>query len=170
MYRLVRAGVHAACLEAALVAAVALTAIWQGEIGQIPIDPDRRVMDAPTLGYWNALALSDVLLAICVSMLRTPSVAESALHLRQGFRRLSPRHPRRAAASLIAQLLFASVGFAALALRPPPDWFLSSTAILVGTRSGLLLWPAIMSVGTAAFGSNAHAALLANPGWGSRRP
>lgn len=164
MYRFVRAGVYAACLQTALATIVALMALVQGEIQQGASSPGSLTATTLAVDHRAAFALVDVLMAACVSMLRTRSVTVSARHLASGFRRLSPRNPDRVAVALISQLLLASFGFAAIALRPPPDWFQSLAALLTGPSSGFLVWPGIMSVATAAFGANTHAAILGRPG------
>jgi hypothetical protein len=62
---------------------------------------------------------------------------------------------------LISTLGVAAVGFFVLALRSPPEFFQSTAVSLIGTSAGSLLWPALMSIGLAAFGSSAHAAVIA---------
>ena len=164
MYRFVRAGVRAACLQTALVAIVALVALAQGRIQQGAPSPETLTTTALAGDHSAAVALVDVLFAACVSMLRTQAVTESAHHLAAGVRRLGPRNPDRAAKALISQLLLTSMGCAAIALRPPPDWFQSLVALCAGAGSGLLVWPGMMSVGAAAFGATTHAAILGHPG------
>jgi hypothetical protein len=149
MYRIARAGVHAACLQTVLVVTVAFLTFMEGLI--------HITGDVSDVHF--ALALTDVLMAVCVSMLRTPATIESARYLATGFRRLSPRNPGRAAAALTSQLLLASFGFAAIALRSPPDWFQSLAMLLMGSGSGSIAWAGIMSVGTASFGAIAHATI-----------
>lgn len=107
--------------------------------------------------------LVDVLLAACIAMFRTRAVTGSARHVASGFRRLNPGNPDRAAVALIPQILLASFGVVALALRPPPDWFQSLAALWTGPTSGFLVSPGIMSIGIAAFGAIPHAPILGRP-------
>jgi hypothetical protein len=93
-------------------------------------------------------------------MIRTRQVDLTARRLKDGFRRLSPRDPYRAASSLLVQLSLTSIGLAVLAIRPPPGFVLSLGSTLGSAGYGALAWPATMSIGVAAFGANAHAALL----------
>lgn len=138
MYRLVRAGVHAACPQIALVTIVPLMSLVPGGIRQRASSPDSLTTTAVAVDHRAAFALVDVLMAACVSMLRTRADIGSARHLATGFRRLSPRNPDRAAVALISQLLLASLGFVAIALRPPPDWFQSLAALLRGPALNFL--------------------------------
>ncbi len=163
MYRFVRAGILAGCLQTALATIVAVMALVQVGMQQGASSPD-VVTTALDADRRAAFALVDVLLAACIAMLRTRAVTRSAGHLASGFRRLSPRNPDRAAAALISQLLLALFGFAALALRPPPDWFQIVAAPFAGSLRGSLAWPALMSIGVAAFGAITHAAILGRPG------
>jgi hypothetical protein len=108
------------------------------------------------------MACSDVLLAVCLSMVRTEAVVTSSHSLRDGLRRIAPDNPEEAATSLLVQLLLAAGGFAVLAVRSPPG-FVMSLGVQVGSSGyGFLAWAAVMSVGVAVFGATAHAVLLGN--------
>jgi hypothetical protein len=156
MYRFVRAGIHAALLQTGLLITVALVAgvLWHFNPGA----------DASSSGVFSehraAIAFVDVLMAALVSMLRTPAITETARQLANGYRRISPRNPKRAAATLGAQLLLASLGLAAIALRSPPEWFRALATLQTGLDLSVFLWPGMISVVSAAFGANTHAAIL----------
>lgn len=160
MYKFVHAGIRAAWLQTGLVITFALVAgiIWHFYPGP----------DASTSGVMSehraAIAFVDVLMAALVSMLKTPAITDTARQLANGYRRISPHNPKRAAATLVAQLLLASLGLAAIALRSHPEWFRSLATLRTGVDLSVFLWPGMISVLSAAFGANAHAAILGSPG------
>jgi hypothetical protein len=160
VHRLFGAGILAGFLQALIVSALAVAATRRLGIDQfLPVETDAAT-GAMGINYAALIAWCDILIAVCLSMIRTRQVEVTALRLRNGFRRVSPRDPARAASSLLVQLSLASISFAVLATRAPPAFVLSIGSTLGSAGYGALVWPAIMSIGVAAFGANAHAALL----------
>ena len=160
MRQLFAAGIFAGLVQALMVLGLSVAAIRHLGIDQfLPVETDAETGEMG-VSYATLVAWSDILIAVCLSMIRTRQVDLTARRLKDGFRRLSPRDPDRAASSLLVQLSLTSIGFAVLAIRPPPGFVLSLGSTLGSAGYGALTWPATMSIGVAAFGANAHAALL----------
>lgn len=160
MRRLFGAGILAAFLQTLIVLGLSVAATRRVGIDQfLPVETDVET-GGMGISYATLVAWSDILIAVCLSMIRTRQVDLTARRLKDGFRQLSPRDPDRAASSLLVQLSLTSIGFAVLAIRPPPGFVLSLGSTLGSAGYGALIWPATMSIGIAAFGANAHAALL----------
>lgn len=159
MYRFVRAGVYAGLLQITLVTVVAVVA---GIVWNLRLDPGVAKSQLVS-EHRAAVALVFVLMAAVISMLRTRAVTETAQQLAKGYRRINQRHPKRAAATLVTQLLLASLGLVAIALRSPPDWFQSLATLLIGSDSSIFAWPGMVSIGIAIFGAIGHAAILGSP-------
>ena len=160
MRQLFAAGIFAGLVQALMVLGLSVAAIRHLGVDQfLPVETDAETGQMG-VSYATLVAWSDILIAVCLSMIRTRQVDLTARRLKDGFRRLSPRDPDRAASSLLVQLSLTSIGFAVLAIRPPPGFVLSLGSTLGSAGYGALAWPATMSIGVAAFGANAHAALL----------
>lgn len=135
MYHFIRAGIRAAWLQTGLVITFALVAgvIWHFYPG-----PNASTSEAIS-EHRAAIAFIDVLMAALVSMLKSSAITDTARLLANGYRRISPRNPKRAAATLVAQLLLASLGLAAIALRSPPEWFRSLATLRTGVDLSVFL-------------------------------
>ncbi|WP_454628082.1 hypothetical protein [Bradyrhizobium cenepequi] len=107
----------------------------------------------------SLLQLIYVVLASGLALTKHRYVTSTSVRIRQASRLLSPSEPERAAGTLAICLLVASVGCASFAFRPPPDILATLNWHLGVYTAGPILWSALMSVGTAGFGSNAHAAV-----------
>jgi hypothetical protein len=160
VHQLSAAGIFAGLVQALMVLGLSVAAIRHLGIEQfLSVETDSETV-ARGVSYATLVAWSDILIAVCLSMIQTRQVDLTARRLKTGFRRLSPRDPDHAASSLLVQLSLTSIGFAVLAMRPPPGFVLSLGSMLGSAGYGALIWPAAMSIGVAAFGANAHAALL----------
>jgi hypothetical protein len=76
---------------------------------------------------------------------------------------MSPTDPDRLSGTLAICFFFVSIGCASFTLQPPPDILMAMNWHLGPYAAAPLLWSALMSVGVASFGANAHAALDAYP-------
>ena len=160
MRQLFAAGIFAGLVQALMVIGLSVAAIRRLGVDKLlPVETDAETGEMG-VSYATLVAWSDILIAVCLSMIRTRQVDLTARRLKDGFRRLSPRDPDRAASSLLVLLSLTSSGLAVLAIRPPPGLVLSLGSTLGSAGYGALAWPATMSIGVAAFGANAHAALL----------
>ena len=126
MRQLFAAGIFAGLVQALMVLGLSVAAIRHLGIDQfLPVETDAET-GARGVSHATLVAWSDILIAVCLSMIRTRQVDLTARRLKDGFRRLSPRDPDRAASSLLVQLSLTSIGFAVLAIRPPPGLFFPS--------------------------------------------
>lgn len=161
MLRFLRAGLVAGSLQALIVSGVTVAIVaWLG-INHFTQNEVAGATGASVVGASIELAWVDVMIALCIAFLRTRSVRLTAASLRIGFRKIKPTDPEDAANTLLVPLFLTAAGCALLAVREPPRSLLGIGLLLGNAGYGLVAWPAIMSVGVAAFGANAHAALLA---------
>jgi hypothetical protein len=159
--RFLLAGIFAGCLQVLIVSGASVTAILRVGVDQFAPSAGDKATDAFAVGASTLIAWSDILIAACVSMIRTRHVDTTAVRLRDGFRQVSPRDPDRAASSLLVQLYLAAMGFGLLALKTSPVYVFSIGSSLGNAGYGAIIWPATMSIGVAVFGASAHAALIA---------
>ena len=160
MRQLFGAGIFAGFVQALMVLGLSVAAIRHLGVDQfLPVETDAETGQMG-VRYATLVAWSDILIAVCLSMIRTRQVDLTARRMKDGFRRLSPRDPDRAASSLLVQLSLTSIGFAVLAMRPPPGFVLALGSTLGSAGYAALVWPETMSIGVAAFGANVHATLL----------
>lgn len=132
MHRFVRAGFHAACLQAAPVIAVACAAVAAGDARQAVLGPGAGTATTRADEYHATIAVADFLMVAAVAMLRTRAVTMTARQFAAEYRLISPHNPARAAMTLAAQPLLADFGLAAIALRSPPDWAVSGEDCPIG--------------------------------------
>jgi hypothetical protein len=99
---------------------------------------------------------SFLIVAVGLSLTTTRFLDETVANMEWASRRSGIPLP-----PLIGVLSLATIGFLVLGLRPPPEILQHVTKSLLGHSAGLLVWPALMSVGLATFGSATHAALRA---------
>ncbi len=102
---------------------------------------------------------AELLIALGLVLSTNRSAAATALRLRIAARRMSPAKPDYPNKALLVQLSVTAFGLAVIAASTPP---VSPVEIARGV--GLVaiapvLWTGIFSIGAAAFGSNAHAAV-----------
>jgi hypothetical protein len=148
-------------VQALIVSGISVATVVLVGVDQYAQSEREGTTGAVAIGASTFLAWSDILVAVCVSMVRTRFVDTTALRFRDGFRRVSPRDPDLAASSLLVQLSLAAMGFALLAMKPPPAYVLSIGTNLGSAGYGTILWPATTSTFIAVFGASAHAALIA---------
>ncbi len=103
----------------------------------------------------------DLLTAVVLSLVRNRHVEITAARLREACRQMNKSNPDRVAVMLLTQLVLAAAVCAILAMKMPPTLLLKVGASFGGAGYGGAIWPAVMSIGIAIFGANAHAAALA---------
>jgi len=107
----------------------------------------------------TASLLPPVYLVIAVGLASTKHrfVNLTARRIRVAARRLHPTGVDHAVDTLHICLLMAALGFAALTLRSPPAFLTGFDWHLGASDAAPIIWSAIMSVGVASLGANAHA-------------
>ena len=163
MLRLMQAGLLAGSLQAFIVVAATIAVTLFFECGQ-PIPALETVGSLPEqllMGLVPFVTWSELATALGLALTANRYVDDSAARLRQASRRFHSAAPDHAVKALLVQLCIASAGFAALALRPPPDLLTETAGALECTALAALVWPGLMSIGVAAFGANAHVAAKA---------
>lgn len=158
MIQLVLAGLVAACTQfvAATVATLMVfSAARHGLIAPTLVCPDTEQLpvSVPSLLTWIFL-----LTAIGIALTSGRFVDFTTAHIRRASRLMWPAEPDRATKTLLGQLWLAAMGFAILALRPPPHVWIEAGGYLGPGCTASIVWPGVMSIGLACFGANAHAA------------
>ena len=162
MLRLIQAGLLAGSLQAIIVAAATIVVAHFFECGQLVPAPTTVGSTEPLVGgLLLFVTLSELATAVGLALTANRFVDESAARLRQASQRLYSAASEYAVKALLVQLCIASAGFAALALRSPPDLLLEAAGALECRAAAALVWPGLMSIGVAAFGANAHSAAKA---------
>jgi hypothetical protein len=161
MRELFHAGITAAKVQAVLVVGISIAVVMSVDPARFTLTTGDAVPGASASPVSVRLAWVDILAAMCVAMVRGRHIELTASRLLTGFRRISPRNSGRLATALLAQLSFAALGFVILALKETPVLILELGHELGFPGYVTILWPAICSIGIAAFGANAHAAALA---------
>ena len=163
MLRLIQAGLIAGCLQAIVVAVVTVTFVLyfgSGFLRPLPmsdvIQTDQKLTSIAPLLTWIYL-----LTALGVALTGNRFVEATAFYLRLASRRTFSTDPGRASMTILVQLWIAAVGFAVLALRPPPAALVEVVSALGCTAAASIAWPGLLSIGSAAFGANAYAAAKA---------
>ena len=159
MLQLLQAGLLAGFVQAVIISistpAILLVTHWDS--------PPLPIFESETMTRPSFLFLKwfYVLTAIGLALTRNRITDITAIRLKAASRRFRSQLPFYPIKALIAQLAIASVGFAFLAFHSPPT-LLTELAEILGCRDAAsLIWPALMSIGTAVFGANAHAAVEA---------
>jgi len=161
--RLIQAGLIAACLQAIAVAVITGSVLLYLRAGFSRSSPliyanqfSPQLTSALPFLTWAYL-----LTALGIILTGTRFVDATAFYLRIASRRMPSFAPGGAAKTLLVQLWIAAVGFAVLALRPPPGALVELAATLGCPVVAAIAWPGMMSIGAADFGANAHAAAAA---------
>src|SRR5689334_76163 len=81
----------------------------------------------------------------------------TAARIRHASRLMNPTEPDQAARTLLLQLSIGAVACAVMTVGLPPDLVARAFQALGHPQTASLAWSAIMSIGAAAFGANAHA-------------
>jgi hypothetical protein len=159
MLRLFQAGFFAACIQcmaAGLATFVILLTARHVPIVLVPPD-----VGADTESEFDALLpiLQGIYLAMAlvIALTNNPVVYFTAERIRLASYLMRPTEPDYATKSLLTQLTLASIGFAILALRPPPAPLLEAVSPECAWAASVT-WSGLMSVAVAGFGANAQAA------------
>jgi hypothetical protein len=162
MLRLFQAGVIAAGIHCVVIAVLSAVVIFYGQYQiedlKVP-NPDTMTLDATS---W--LQLAYLVIAVGLASTKHRFVDVTARHIRDASRRLHPSGPDHAVDTLLVCLLMAAIGFAALTLRSPPAFLTGFGWRFGASDAAPIIWSAIMSVGVASFGANAHATAQAARG------
>ncbi|UDL90677.1 hypothetical protein LGH82_04920 [Mesorhizobium sp. PAMC28654] len=159
MPRLFQAGFFAACIQC--MAAGLATVVILLTVRHVPIILVSPNVGADTPSEFEALLPilrgSYLAIALVIALTNNPVVYFTAERIRFASHLMRPSDPDYATKSLLTQLTLASIGFAILALRPPP------TALLDAVSGGCawaasVTWSGFMSIAVAGFGANAQAA------------
>ena len=113
----------------------------------------------PAFSVVSLLPLIYVVFAAGVALTKHRYVTLTSTRIRHASRLMLTSEPARTAGTLAICLIFASIGCASLALRPPPAILVSMNWHLGLHAAAPILWSALMSVWVASFGANAHAAV-----------
>ena len=164
MLRLFQAGIFAACIQCIAAGTVTLVMLLAAQhnlivpaSSDIGVDAESEMDSLLPLLRWMYL-----LIALGVALTSDRFVDFTAARIRLASRLMRPTEPDDATKSLLTQLTLASIGFAVLALRPPPDLLIVAARYLGCDCVASVTWSGVMSVAAAAFGANAHAARSAS--------
>ena len=157
MLRLFQAGLVAACVQCLAVGSVTFVVLLAARHDLIVPAPLEANAESELDSLLPLLRCIYLVIALGVALTSDRFVDFTAAHIRLASRLMRPTEPDHATKSLLTQLTLASIGFAVLALRPPP-------APLLDAVSGGCVWAAsvtwsgVMSIAVAGFGANAQAA------------
>jgi hypothetical protein len=153
---LFKAGLIAGCIQVAVVLVVTplvISYVPDSDNGSVSSDPGQ------TLPAVASLRLIYLLLAAGVALTKHRYVVATSAQIRSASRLASPSEPERTAGTLAICLLVAAFGCASFALQPAPDIVAAMDWHLGSHAAGPIVWPALLSLGVAGFGANAHAAV-----------
>jgi hypothetical protein len=155
MLRLFQAGAIAAGIQCVMIAVLSPLVILYG---QYQIE-DLKVpnTDMMTLDAMSWLQLAYLVIAVGLASTKHRFVDVTAMRIRGASRRLHPSGANHTVDTLLVCLLMAAIGFAALTLRSPPAFLTGFGWHFGASDAAPIIWSAIMSVGVASFGANAHA-------------
>lgn len=154
MARLFQAGLVASILQLVGIAVVTPLVIWLGRHGLTMSLEVSAEYDARAASF-RILPWAYLVIASGVAMTANRFIDLTALRIGHASRLMNPTEPDQGARTLLVQLSFVAVACAVMTVRLPPD--LSARAFLGHPHTASLAWSAIISVGAAAFGANAHA-------------
>ncbi|PSH61696.1 hypothetical protein CU102_26650 [Phyllobacterium brassicacearum] len=158
--RLFQAGLVAACAQLMAVALATLLVFLAARSGLIAptlaeICPNA---EASPSSVSPMLTWVYLLTAIGIALTSGRFVDFTAAHIRRASRLMRPVEPDHATKALLVQLWLTAIGFAILVLRPPPHLWIEAGRYFGGACAASIAWSAVMSIGLACFGANAHAA------------
>jgi hypothetical protein len=155
MARLFHAGLVATLLQLVGIGVATPLVHWLGGHGStmsLEVSEDYDAQAAASFLPWVYLVI-----AFGVAMTANRFIELTALRVSHASRLMNPIDPDQAARTLLLQLSLVAVAFAVMTVRLPPDLLARAFHALGYPRAASLAWSAIMSIGAAAFGANAHA-------------
>ena len=160
MLRLFQAGLVAACIQFIAVGLATLFAFLsvRNELIVSALSCGGSDFDSPLTSIFPLLIWVYLLTALGVALTSGRSVDFTAARIRRSSRLMRPTEPDYGAKTLLVLLWLAAIGFAILALRPPPDSFIEAGRYFGFTCAAWIAWSGMMSIGAASFGANAQAA------------
>ena len=161
MFRFLRAGLVAGCIQSLLIFGITLAMILRLGLSALALEGSRGSVGTAGEPISVDIGWVYVLIALLVTLVRTPSIRSTADSLKLGFRNIKPTNPEDAANTLLVPLVLAAIGFGILAVKDTPSLFLDLGSAIGNTGYGRIAWAAILSVAAAAFGASAHATFVA---------
>ncbi|CAN7679902.1 hypothetical protein LJR231_005470 [Phyllobacterium sp. LjRoot231] len=160
MIRLFQAGLVAACAQLVAAALATLMVFLAARSGLIAptfaeICPN---FEASPSSVSPLLTWIYLLTAIGIALTSGRFVDFTAAHIRRASRLMRPVEPEHATKALLVQLGLTTIGFAILTLRRPPHVWIDVGHYFGAACAASIAWSAMMSIGLACFGANAHAA------------
>jgi hypothetical protein len=155
-FRLFQAGLIAGCIQAAIVLVITPLAILFAKYQDHYSSASGRDQASSVIAL---LPLIYVLIAAGVALTKHRYVTLTTMRIRHASRLMSSSEPDRGAGMVAICLLFASIGCASFALQQPPAFLVATNWHLGPHAAAPILWSALLSVGVASFGANAHAAV-----------
>lgn len=158
--RLLEAGIFAGIIQALVVLGILIAAFVFLDADRFAPVPARNIGLSVSPNSFPLIAI-DLLTAVFLSLVRNRHVEITVARLREACRQINKSKLDRVAVVLLTQLILAAAGCAILAMKMPPTFLLKMGASFGGVGYGGAIWPAVMSIGIAIFGANAHATALA---------
>ena len=152
MHRLFLAGFAAAAIQVLAVSLVTLGGIASIRYGLV----DATILLNESGSTYLLLTWVYLLSALGVALSGSRFVSVTGERIRHASRLFYSREPEIGSRVLLVLFCIGAVGFAVLALRPPPGFVIEGFQSLGSAKSACVAWPAMMSVGAAAFGANAQ--------------
>ena len=156
MARLFHAGLVASILQLVGIGVATPLVIWLGRHGLTVSLEVSAEYDAQA-GSFSILPWVYLLIASGVAITANRFIDLTALRIRHASRLMNPTEPDQGARTLLVQLSVVAVACAVMTVHLPPDLFARAFHALGHPHTASLAWSAIMSIGAAAFGANAHA-------------
>jgi hypothetical protein len=157
MARLFQAGLVGSILQLAAVGLATCLVIWLKWHGSVASSELGAELLAKAGDLLAVLPWVYLVIASGAAMTASRFIDLTALRIRHASRLMHPIEPDRASRTLLTQLAITAVAFAVMTVRPPPDLLVQAFESLGHPHAASLAWSAIMSIGAASFGANAHA-------------
>jgi hypothetical protein len=157
MARLFHAGLVASILQLVGIGVATPLVIWLGRHGLSMSLEVSAEHDAQAAASFRILPWVYLVIASGVAMTANRFIDLTALRIGHASRLMNPTEPDQGARTLLVQLSIVAVACAVMTVCLPPDLFARAFHALGHPHTASLAWSAIMSVGAAAFGANAHA-------------
>ena len=156
MARLFHAGLVASILQLVGIGIATPRVIWLGGHGLTVSLEVGAEYDTQAAASFRILPWIYLVLASGAAMTANRFIDLTAVRISHASRLMNPTKPDQAAETLLPQLSVVAVSCAVMTVFPP-DLLAPAFHALGHPHTASLAWSAIMSIGAAAFGANAHA-------------